>query len=143
MFVICEYKYLIENSIKKLYGKLINRKNNVIEKYILPELNTFIHEVILMGLFSRNKKTKEPKWFINKKVGNFQLEDNYIRLTLALVNTESIIFYKDIQDIKKGKKFIKIKNKTEEYTISSPSSGCEPVIEEVYLQILNKVSDYK
>lgn len=118
-------------------------KNNVIEKYILPELNTFIHEVILMGLFSRNKKTKEPKWFINKKVGNFQLEDNYIRLTLALVNTESIIFYKDIQDIKKGKKFIKIKNKTEEYTISSPSSGCEPVIEEVYLQILNKVSDYK
>ena len=96
-----------------------------------------------MGLFSRNKKEKEVKWFINKKVGNFQLEENYIKLTLALVNTESIIFYKDIQDIKKGKKFIKISNKTEEYTISSPSSGCEPVIEDIYIKILEKVSEYK
>ena len=96
-----------------------------------------------MGLFSRNKKEKEVKWFINKKVGNFQLEENYIKLTLALVNTESIIFYKDIQDIKKGKKFIKISNKTEEYTISSPSSGCEPAIEDMYIKILEKVSEYK
>lgn len=95
-----------------------------------------------MGLFSRNKKEKKEKWFINKKVGEYQLEEKYIKLTMAIVNTEHIIFYKDIHDIKKGKKFIKVTTKTDEYTISCVSD-CEQIINEIYLQILEKVSEYK
>ena len=96
-----------------------------------------------MGLFNRNKKEKKMKWFINKKAGDVKLENNYIKLTLSLINTETIIFYKDIHDIKKGKKFIKLTTKTDEYTISSVSSDSEPIIDETYIQILNKVSEHK
>lgn len=28
-----------------------------------------------MGLFDKLKPKKEPQWFINKKVGNYQLEE--------------------------------------------------------------------
>ena len=93
-----------------------------------------------MGLFSRNKKEKKIKWFVNKKVGDFQLEDNYIKLTTKIPKIEHIIFYKDIIDIKKGKKCVRIANKTEKYTISSPSSECEVAIEELYVKILEKVN---
>lgn len=94
-----------------------------------------------MGLFSRNKKEKEPKWFINKKRGNVQLEDKYIKLTIKLINTEHIMFYKDITDIKKGKKCVKISSKSESYVISLIDNI--ELIDETYLQILDKVSEYK
>ena len=94
-----------------------------------------------MGLFSRNKKPKETKWFINKKRGNFQLEDKYIKLKINLINTEHIMFYKDIIDIKKGKKCIKISSRSESYVISLVNNKEE--IDEVYIQLLEKVSEYK
>lgn len=94
-----------------------------------------------MGLFSRNKKPKEIKWFINKKRGNVELEDKYIKLTIKLINVEHLMFYKDIVDIKKGKKCIKISSKTESYVISLVNNT--EVIDEVYLQLLEKVNEYK
>ncbi|WP_296789525.1 hypothetical protein [uncultured Methanobrevibacter sp.] len=93
-----------------------------------------------MGLFSRNKKEKKIKWFVNKKVGNYQLEDNYIRLSTKIPKIEHILFYKDIIDIKKGAKCVRIASKSEKYTISSPSSGCEEAVEELYVKILEKLS---
>ena len=94
-----------------------------------------------MGLFNRNKK-KEIKWFVNKTPGKIQLHNKYIQININLPKTENIVFYKDIQDIKKGKKFIKITSKTEEYTFSIVSGG-EDIIQDTYIQILEKVSEYK
>ena len=94
-----------------------------------------------MGLFNRNKK-KETKWFVNKTPGNIQLHDKYIQITINLPKTENIVFYKDIQDIKKGKKFIKITSRTDEYTFAILSDG-EVILNETYIQILEKVSEHK
>ena len=79
-----------------------------------------------MGLFSRNKKEKKIKWFVNKKVGNYQLEDNYIKLSTKIPKIEHILFYKDIIDIKKGAKCVRIASKE--------------AIEELYVKILEKLS---
>jgi len=95
-----------------------------------------------MGLFNRNKKEKKIKVFINKKPGDFQIEDNYIKLTTKLPKLENIMFYKDIIDIKKGPKCVRIASKTEKYTISCVSD-CKDFIDETYIQILGKVNDFK
>lgn len=95
-----------------------------------------------MGLFNRKKKEEKTKWFINKTPGNVELEEKFIRLTINLPKTENIVFYKDIHDIQKGKKFIKITNKTDEYTMSIISGG-ETIIDETYTRLLEKISEYK
>lgn len=93
-----------------------------------------------MGLFNRNKKDNEIKWFVNKKPGNVELMDKFIKISINLPKTENIVFYKDIHDIKKGKKFVKITSKTDEYSLGIVSGG-EEIIEETYLKILEKVSE--
>ena len=93
-----------------------------------------------MGLFNRNKKDDKPKWFVNKKRGDVELEENYIKLTTKITNIEHIVFYKDIHDIKKGKRCIRIKSKTETYTMSIVSNG-ESIIDEVYVQLLEKIGE--
>jgi hypothetical protein len=91
-----------------------------------------------MGLFNRNKKEKQVKWFINKTPGNVELMDNFIKITINLPKTENIVFYKDIHDIKKGKKFVKITSKTDEYSLGNLDKD---IVEETYLKILEKVSE--
>ena len=93
-----------------------------------------------MGLFNRNKK-KETKWFVNKTPGNIQLHEKYIQININLPKTENIVFYKDIQDIKKGKKFIKITSKTNEYTLTPTEMlGREEAVNELYIPILEKLN---
>ena len=95
--------------------------------------------MIKMGLFNRNKE-KKVKWFVNKTPGNVELQDKFIRITINLPRTETIVFYKDIHDIKKGKRFVKITTKTDEYLFSIVSGG-KDIIEDTYLKILEKVSE--
>ena len=92
-----------------------------------------------MGLFNRDKE-KKVKWFVNKKPGNVELQDKFIKLTVNITRTETIVFYKDIHDIKKGKRFVKISTKTDEYLLGIVSGGKE-VLEDTYLKILEKVSE--
>lgn len=91
-----------------------------------------------MGLFNRNKKKK--KWFVNKKPGDIELNDKYIKLTTTHPTTEHIVFYKDIHDLKKGKNFLKITSKTNEYTITPTElMNREETINEIYIPILEKM----
>ena len=92
-----------------------------------------------MGLF--NRKPKEQKWFINKKRGTYTLENKYIRLYINLLKTEHILFYKDILDIKKGKKCVRVSSKTETYTISVVDNP--GVVDDLYVELLEKISEYK
>ena len=93
-----------------------------------------------MGLFNRKKK-KETKWFVNKKPGNVELCENYIKLTSSHPTTEHIVFYKDIHDLKRGKKFLKITSKTNEYTLTPTEMlGREEAVNELYIPILEKLN---
>ena len=95
--------------------------------------------VKIMVLFNLNKKT-EIKWFVNKKPGNVELTDKFIRVSTKHPRLEYVVFYKDIVDIKKGKKCIRISNKSDKYTMSIVSGG-EAVIDETYMTILEKISE--
>jgi len=97
-----------------------------------------------MGLFDKLKPNKEPQWFINKKVGNYQLEDKYIKLSLKLPKKECIIFYKDILNIRKGNNTTVLETINKEYHITA-INGENPkeAAEKLYLELLEKISEYK
>ena len=73
-----------------------------------------------------------------QKRGEVELTNKYIRLTTKPRNIEHIIFYKDIIDIKKGKKCIRVSSKSDKYTMVLYDSV---IIEETYVTILEKISE--
>lgn len=100
---IVRLKIFTSNKNSKMYN--LKTTQNIVSKTTKNCLNH--KEGTIMGLFNRNKKEKKTKWFINKTPGDVHLEDNYIRININLPKTENIVFYKDIQDIKKVKNLLK------------------------------------
>ena len=97
-----------------------------------------------MGLFNRNKKEKVQSWVINNKKGTVKLTDKYLKLNIIMPKKEQIIFYNDITSLEQKYNFIMIKTNSNSYKIApSGFRKAESIATELYIQILEKVSEYK
>ena len=99
-------------------------------------------------MFGRIRKARkdqlEAEWFINKKRGSVELEDNYILFKILMPSTEDIVFYKDITKFERIKKLIKIKTNTAEFKVSPTKvKGGEDEAKALYTQILEKINENK
>ena len=98
-----------------------------------------------MGLFNRKKKEdKKAKWNINKRSGDVEVCDKYLRIT-QITRSEYIVFYSDIIQVsKKNDRQIEVKTKVDEFDIVSANvRGGSDNVQELYLALLEKVAEYK
>lgn len=97
-----------------------------------------------MGLFDKLKQNKEVQWFINKKIGSYQIEDKYIRLTTKVPKKECTVFYKDILNIRKGNNTTVLETINKEYHITAVNGeNPKEAAEKLYITLLEKISEYK
>lgn len=97
-----------------------------------------------MGLFDKLKPSKEPQWFINKKVGSYQIEEKYIRLTTKIPKKECTVFYKDIINIRRGNKTTVLETINKEYHITAVNGeNPKEAATKLYDELLEKISEYK
>lgn len=97
-----------------------------------------------MGLFDKLKPNKEAQWFINKKVGSYQIEDKYIILTTKIPKRECTVFYKDIINIRKGNNTTVLETINKEYHITAVN-GENPgeAATNLHQELLEKINEYK
>lgn len=96
-----------------------------------------------MGLFSRNKE-KVQSWVINNKKGTVDLNEKYIQLNIIMPKKEQIIFYSDITSLEQKYNFIMIKTNSNSYKLAPHGfRKAESIANELYIQILEKISEYK
>ena len=97
-----------------------------------------------MGLFDKLKPNKEVQWFINKKVGSYQIEDKYITLRTKIPKRECTVFYKDILNIRKGKNTTVLETINKEYHISAVNGeNPKEAAANLHKTLLEKISEYK
>ena len=101
-----------------------------------------------MGLFDKLKiksKDEGKVWMVNKKRGDIEIDENYIKLITKLPKTEHIVFYKDITKLEKKYAGITIKTNSEEYHINPVGFGDvkQSLADDVHAQLLEKISQYK
>jgi len=97
-----------------------------------------------MGLFDRIKQERNEQygWSINKKKGKIELNDKYVTLTTQVPKKEIIVFYKDVTNVMRMHNFITITTKTDEFKLAPMQlRGAEDAAKEVYVELLEKVSD--
>ena len=101
-----------------------------------------------MGLFDKLKiksKDEGKAWMVNKKRGTIEITENYIRLMTTFPKGENIVFFKDVTTLEKKYAGITIKTNSEEHHINPIGFGDakQDLADEVYVQLLEKVSEYK
>ena len=97
-----------------------------------------------MGLFDKLKPKKEVQWFINKKIGSYQVEDKYIRLTTKIPKRECTVFYKDIINIRKGNNTTVLETINKEYHITAVNGeNPKEAAASLHQELLEKISEYK